>query len=80
MREFIADDEIPPYAILSHTWAEDEVSLLDMERPDVSQKNGLRRSSFAMTRLPLRALSGPGLIRTYNFYALSMKAREWYLR
>ena len=28
---FIADEDIPPYAILSHTWGEDEVSLQDWQ-------------------------------------------------
>ncbi|KAM0367748.1 hypothetical protein ACHAPY_011687 [Fusarium culmorum] len=27
LKEFVSDDEVPPYAILSHTWDEDEVSL-----------------------------------------------------
>jgi hypothetical protein len=26
LHEFISDDSIPPYAILSHTWDEEEVS------------------------------------------------------
>ena len=46
MKEFIDDDDIPPYAILSHTWGEDEVSLLDMERLDISQKKGLAKIQF----------------------------------
>jgi hypothetical protein len=28
--EFIADDDIPPYAILSHTWGKEEVTFQDM--------------------------------------------------
>jgi hypothetical protein len=46
MQEFIAEDEMPPYAILSHTWGEDEVSLLDMELSDVSQKKAFAKIQF----------------------------------
>ena len=31
MREFVSDDEIPTYAILSHTWNEEEVSFQHWE-------------------------------------------------
>ena len=31
MTYFIADEDIPPYAILSHTWGEGEVSLQDWQ-------------------------------------------------
>lgn len=45
MREFISDSDIPPYAILSHTWGttEDECSLKDWESlpaSEVCQKRG----------------------------------------
>jgi Heterokaryon incompatibility protein (HET) len=39
LKEF-SEDEIPPYAILSHTWGEGEVSLQDMEDCDVDKKIG----------------------------------------
>jgi hypothetical protein len=29
MKNFIDDDDIPPYAILSHTWGDDEVTFQD---------------------------------------------------
>ena len=29
MTTFVADEDVPPYAILSHTWGEDEVTLQD---------------------------------------------------
>ncbi|KAK1756311.1 heterokaryon incompatibility protein-domain-containing protein [Echria macrotheca] len=32
MKEFIIDDEIPPYAILSHTWGDEEVTFRDWDR------------------------------------------------
>jgi Heterokaryon incompatibility protein (HET) len=37
LQEF-SDHAIPPYAILSHTWEEGEVSFKDMLRPTVAQK------------------------------------------
>jgi len=34
--EFLDDDKYPPYAILSHTWGRDEVSLQDIQDPEVA--------------------------------------------
>lgn len=39
IREF-RDDEIPPYAILSHTWDEEEVIFQDMEGDHEVDKKG----------------------------------------
>ncbi|KAN0122086.1 Heterokaryon incompatibility protein (HET) domain containing protein, partial [Hyaloscypha variabilis] len=36
-------DAIPPYAILSHTWGEDEVSFQDIHGPDASSKVGFKK-------------------------------------
>ena len=30
LKEFMSDNDVPQYAILSHTWGEDEVSCQDM--------------------------------------------------
>ena len=32
MSDFISDDDVPPYAILSHTWGEEEVNFHDWEK------------------------------------------------
>ncbi|KAF2671436.1 HET-domain-containing protein [Microthyrium microscopicum] len=40
VQEFLSDHEIPPYAILSHTWGEQECTLQDMIKPDVRYKAG----------------------------------------
>jgi hypothetical protein len=37
LREF-TETEIPPYAILSHTWGKDEVSFEDMQNGDDAKK------------------------------------------
>ena len=37
------DTEIPPYAILSHTWGTGEVTLQDIQRPDVQSKAGFSK-------------------------------------
>lgn len=34
------DDSIPPYAILSHTWGDDEVTLQDLENPSQQTRHG----------------------------------------
>ncbi|KAI8625413.1 HET-domain-containing protein [Xylariaceae sp. FL1651] len=39
LQEFF-DYDIPPYAILSHTWGEDEVSFQDLHGPDYKRKAG----------------------------------------
>jgi hypothetical protein len=42
LEEFASD--IPRYAILSHTWGEEEVSFKDMiENPEVERMNGYRK-------------------------------------
>jgi hypothetical protein len=40
IHEFLSDDSIPPFAILSHTWGSDEVTLQQMDDPDVSMRKG----------------------------------------
>ncbi|GKZ24056.1 hypothetical protein AbraIFM66951_010555 [Aspergillus brasiliensis] len=39
LEDFMSHD-IPPYAILSHTWAKDEVSFQDMQASTVTEKEG----------------------------------------
>jgi hypothetical protein len=42
LAEFVAEEDIPPYAIQSHTWgkASDEVKLQDLGDPSVKEKPG----------------------------------------
>lgn len=61
--EFMGDDNIPPYAILSHTWGEDEVTLKDMKYPTVRLKARYKRSITVVVGLRRRILIGYGLIR-----------------
>ncbi|KAE8442823.1 hypothetical protein EG329_002795 [Mollisiaceae sp. DMI_Dod_QoI] len=46
LQEF-AEDKIPPYAILSHTWGNDEVSFQDMDRAKPTQKEGYVKIKYA---------------------------------
>ncbi|KAI1337968.1 heterokaryon incompatibility protein-domain-containing protein [Xylariaceae sp. FL0016] len=39
LEEFL-DDKIPSYAILSHTWGEDEVTFQDLDDPNHTKKSG----------------------------------------
>lgn len=41
--EHFLDADIPKYAILSHTWGKDEVSMQDLAKPDVHLKEGYRK-------------------------------------
>jgi hypothetical protein len=46
MKEFTSDDKVPPYAILSHTWEEEEVDFQhweSMEFFDISQMRGYKK-------------------------------------
>lgn len=42
--DVVRDDAIPPYAILSHTWFDDEVSLQDMQSSNARHTPSKRRS------------------------------------
>ncbi|OCL08629.1 HET-domain-containing protein [Glonium stellatum] len=48
LRKFDDDNDIPPYAIMSHTWRKDEVSLQDMAGLDESwkQKAGFQKIRY----------------------------------
>ncbi len=49
IREFLSEDEIVPYAILSHTWGDDEIRLQDWEGVDaarVAAKAGYRKITY----------------------------------
>lgn len=46
LEEFF-DEKIPPYAILSHTWGEGEVSLLDMKNGEATLKVGYAKIKYA---------------------------------
>ncbi|KAF7542804.1 hypothetical protein G7Z17_g11258 [Cylindrodendrum hubeiense] len=43
--EFFAGDDVPGYAILSHTWGKEEVTLDDIQRCSHAEKTGLERYS-----------------------------------
>lgn len=49
LEEFIGQN-IPEYAILSHTWGEDEVSFQDMQAPTVSGKKGYAKIKHSCER------------------------------
>jgi hypothetical protein len=44
-KEFVGDANIPPYAILSHTWGKEEVLLKDMLGPTdiLERKEGFKK-------------------------------------
>lgn len=48
LEEFVGEDEIPPYAILSHTWGKpaDEVKLQDLNDRSVKKKIGYRKIAY----------------------------------
>lgn len=49
MTEFIVDDEIPPYAILSHTWGENEVTFQKwqtLSHTDVQRMTGWKKIEY----------------------------------
>ncbi|KAI0502834.1 heterokaryon incompatibility protein-domain-containing protein [Xylaria bambusicola] len=49
MREFISHKQAPPYAILSHTWGDEEVSFREWQYEpmrDIEKKEGFRKIDF----------------------------------
>jgi hypothetical protein len=46
LKEFIGDDNLPPYAILSHTWEEDEVKFQDIGSPGAESKLGYKKIKY----------------------------------
>ena len=47
LTNFVSDDAVPPYAILSHTWGEDEVLFDDMPISGVESKKGYQKIKYA---------------------------------
>lgn len=48
LQEFAGSGSAPPYAILSHTWGEDEVSFRDIQDLSLAQsKEGFHKIQFA---------------------------------
>ena len=46
MQDFVSDDAVPPYAILSHTWGQDEISFQQWETREsvnLTQLRGYRK-------------------------------------
>jgi hypothetical protein len=43
LKEFAAEEDIPPYAILSHTWEHDEVSFQEFSVVEYSIKCGYEK-------------------------------------
>jgi len=56
---FIADDEIPPYAILSHTWGEGEVSLQEWQT--LSSSNLSLKTGYSKIKLCCEQAQRDGL-------------------
>jgi hypothetical protein len=46
-KEFIGDDNVPPYAILSHTWGDDEVTCQALLDTNVEQKTGYKKIKYS---------------------------------
>lgn len=53
LKEFISDDEIPPYTIVSHTWEDDEISYQDWQTIPatvIESKAGYRKIRYSCTQ------------------------------
>lgn len=40
LKEFMGDDNVPLYAVLSHSWGDDEVTFQGLNDPDAKNKLG----------------------------------------
>ena len=45
--EFMDEKKIPPYAILSHTWGEQECTFQGMKDPDVSERLAFKKFQYS---------------------------------
>ncbi|KAH8817020.1 heterokaryon incompatibility protein-domain-containing protein [Xylogone sp. PMI_703] len=55
-KEFMADNAIPPYAILSHTWGDDEISFEDwysLSLPEIESKEGFEKLKYCLDQASL---------------------------
>lgn len=79
LREFY-DDEIPDYAILSHTWEDGEVSFQEMEKsasaPASTVSDGLNEITRPGTRAAFESKSMPGYTKITQFCRLAA-AEGW---
>src|SRR5580693_6861571 len=48
--EEFPENEIPKYAILSHTWGKDEISFQDIQRGSADKKAGYAKIKFSRTQ------------------------------
>jgi len=71
MEEFSSDTDIPPYAILSHTWEKDKVLFHDWERGNIAGKAGLRRIELLQIRYKIISIRFR-LTRRFCFIAKRM--------
>lgn len=46
VQEFLNDDEYRRYAILSHTWGDEECTLQHMSTPSVSKRKGYKKIKY----------------------------------
>jgi hypothetical protein len=46
LKEFIGDDQVPPYAILSHTWGDEEIVYQDLHNNSFEQKLGFKKIKY----------------------------------
>ena len=43
LEEYFSEESSPPYAILSHTWDDHEISFTDMAEADVRERKGFKK-------------------------------------
>jgi hypothetical protein len=61
-KNLIGDDEIPPYAILSHTWQAQEVTFDDLKNPDdLKSRDAKGKAGYAKIMFCARQAQRDGL-------------------
>lgn len=82
MKEFISEDQVPPYAILSHTWDDEEVTFQQWEaraQADITHLQGYKKiktfcikaaeNGFQWVWIDTYALSHPAIYQSELYYA-----------
>ena len=75
LEDFVGDDNIPSYAILSHTWGEGEVTYRDLLGSDYDQKLGFKKIKYCCRQAEMDGLEWAWIDTydlTYNiFYSVA---------
>ena len=75
IEQFLNEATTPAFAIMSHTWGTDEVTLEQMEDPDVSRRKGYLKIQFCCKQALEDGLQWAWVDTFVTYGRISLKAR-----